>query len=108
MSLSIANTNYANMSAQAGLYQGTAAIASWLNGLAAGNSTNTDTPSASTASAAAPNVSAGHGPNVYNLFHSQISAAATAPGSETTSDPAQSESANASDYQQAVAAYADS
>lgn len=103
MSLSIANTNYANLSAQAGLYQGTSAVASWLSGLAASASTKT-----SAASASAPNVSAGHGPSAYAQFRSQISAAATAHNSETASDQGQSDSAGASDHQQAVAAYGDS
>ena len=107
LSLSIANNNYGNLSAQASLRQGTAAVASWLSGLAAGNSTNPNASSAATTSASAPNVAPGHGPDVYNQFRSRISAAATATKSETASDPAQSDSTGASDYRQAIAAYGD-
>jgi hypothetical protein len=102
LSLSIANNNFANLSAQAGLYQGTAAIASWLSGLAANNSTQGGTPSASTASAA-PNVSSGPSAT-YTQFRSQVSAATTA----ATSDSTQADDSSASNYQQVAAAYGDS
>lgn len=104
MSLSVANSNYANLSAQAGLYQGTAAIASWLSGLAAAN--NTNTPSAAT-NTSTPTISAGYGPNAYNQFRSQVGAATTAAKTDGDAEAAPSESTTASDYQQAVAAYGD-
>jgi hypothetical protein len=102
LSLSTANTNFANLSAQAGLYQGTAAVASWLSGLAASNSTQGSPPSASTASVV-PNVSSGLGTTAYTQFQSRVSAATTAAPSASS----QTDDAGASNYQQAVAAYGD-
>jgi hypothetical protein len=104
VSLSIDNNFYANAGARANLYQGTAAIASWLSGLSA--SANAGTPAAS-AAALVPQVAPSYGSNSYSQFRSQVSAAATAQPDASGTAP-QSGGQNPSDYQQAVAAYTDS
>jgi hypothetical protein len=100
VSLSTDNNFYAIAGARANLYQGTAAIASWLSGLSA--SANGATPAASTGSATLQ-VALSYGSDSYNQFRSQISASATAQ-SDSSGAP-QAGAQNPSDYQQAVAAY---
>jgi hypothetical protein len=107
VALSISNYNYAPSNARADFYQGTAAIASWLSGLAPGNQGNTASAPTST-QGSTPNISVGTGADSFNRFRSQVSAATTAPSSDTSSQQAQSGSQDDAGYQNAVAAYSDS
>jgi len=104
LSLSVLNNNYAASSARANLYQGTAAVASWLSSLA-GAQMNASTPAPSTSNPASPTGLSSYGPTPYSQFRSQVSAATTPQSQDIGSG--QTESQGASDYQQAVAAYGD-
>jgi hypothetical protein len=108
VALSISNYNYAPSNARADFYQGTAAIASWLSGLAApGNQGNT-TPASTSTQGATPNVTVSTATDSFNKFRSQVSAATTASSSDAASQQAQSGSQDNAGYQNAVAAYSDS
>ncbi len=105
MPVSISNNIYAP-NARADFYQGTAAIASWLSGLAAGGQGNASAPASNSAST--PNVTVSTGANSFNRFRSQVNATTTASSAGTAPQQVPSDGQNASDYQFAVAAYGES
>lgn len=91
----------------ADLYQGTAAIASWLSSLAAAPA-SANAPAPARTIAAAPHVSSGYGQTSYNRFRSSVGAATAAQGQGTAPPTTPADDQATADYGQAVTAYGSS
>ena len=89
------------------LYQGTAAIASWLSSLAAAP-TSAHAPAPVKTTAATPHVSSGYGQTSYDRFRSTVGAATAAQGQGTASPTPPADGQGTADYDQAVTAYGSS